>query len=205
MRGSPLQHRMDLPCPGKRRAERIQAELTVDILPNRVVDTGYPPPQFEDLGGDRGGHDVPIGAVGQGSDPVRRFDARLAKDVLVDPIAEDHLAGEVVTEPVERPAVAIDDGDLVPGFGEGDGGHGAHAAAPNDDELHELSNPILCPTSRGPAGRPRPRAARPLGFSPGWPQCRTPPARNGLPAGSGRRPRRPPPGCHRGAAQRYPG
>src|SRR2546430_12584022 len=89
--------------------------------------------------------------MGQGGEAVRRFDPRLAKDVLVDPVAEHHLAAEVVTEPVERPAVAVDDGNLVAGFGKGDCGHGAYPSATNDDELHELK-----PHSRSY----RPRASR---------------------------------------------
>src|SRR2546425_13075698 len=205
MPGSPLQHRMDLPCPGERRAERIQAKLAVDILPHRVVDAGDHARNFEDLAGDLRRHDVPVVAVGQGGEAVRRFDPRLAKDVLVDPVANHYTAGEGVTEPVERPAVTVDDGDLVPGFGEGDGGHGAHAAAPNDDELHEVLSPILCPTGRVPAGRPRSRAAPPPGSWPEWSRCRRAPSRSAPPGGSGRRPRRPRSGCHRGAARRYPG
>src|SRR5689334_13340653 len=138
MPGSPLQHRMDLPRPGECGAEGMQAKLAVDVLPHRVVDAGNDPRHFEDLARDLRSHDVPVVAIGQGGEAVCRFDPRLAKDVLVDPVAQHHLAGEVATEPVEGPAVAVDDGDLVPRFGEGDGSHGAHTAATNDDELHEL-------------------------------------------------------------------
>src|SRR6266480_2479084 len=138
MPASPLQHAMDLPGAGERGAECIQAEFAVDVLAHRVVDAGDHARYLEDLAGDLRRHDVPVVAIGQGGEAVRRFDPRLAEDVLVDPVAEHHLAGEVVTEPVERPAVAVDDGDPVAGFGKGDRGHGAHPAAANDDELHEL-------------------------------------------------------------------
>src|SRR5438128_11341387 len=151
MPGSPLQHGMDLPCAGEGGAERIQAEFAVDVLAHRVVDAGDHARHLEDFTGDLRGHDVPVVAIGQGGEAVRRFDAGLAKHVLVDPVAEHHLAGEVVTEPVERPAVAVDDGDPVASFGKGNRSHGAHTAATNDDELHELK-----PHSR----HYRPRASR---------------------------------------------
>src|SRR6202171_2783023 len=139
MPGSPLQHGMDLPRSGERRAECIQAELAaVDVLPHRVVDTSDDAGHFEDLAGDLGGHDIPVVPVGQRGKAVRRLDPGLSKHVFVDPVAEHHLAGEVAPEPVEGAPVAIDDGDLVAVFGEGDGCHGAHAAATNDDELHEV-------------------------------------------------------------------
>src|SRR5438067_1896593 len=151
MPGSPLQHGMDVPCDGEGGAERIQAEFAVDVLAHRVVDAGDHARHLEDFTGDLRGHDVPVVAIGQGGEAVRRFDAGLAKHVLVDPVAEHHLAGEVVTEPVERPAVAVDDGDPVASFGKGNGGHRAYTAATNDDELHELK-----PHSR----HYRPRASR---------------------------------------------
>src|ERR1700682_229365 len=139
MPGSPLQHGMDLPRSGERRAECIQAELAaVDVLPHRVVDTSDDAGHFEDLAGDLGGHDIPVVPVGQRGKAVRRLDPGLSKHVFVDPVAEHHLAGEVAPEPVEGAPVAIDDGNLVAVFGEGDGCHGAHAAATNDDELHEV-------------------------------------------------------------------
>src|SRR6266700_1628145 len=127
MPGSPLQHGMDLLCAGERGAERIQAEFAVDVLAHRVVDAGDHAGHFEDLAGDLRRHDVPVVAIGQGGEAVRRFDPGLAENILVDP------------------------GDLVAGFGKGDRGHGAHTAATNDDELHELK-----PHSRSY----RPRASR---------------------------------------------
>src|SRR5437763_12597032 len=151
MPGSPLQHGMDLPCAGEGGAERIQAEFAVDVLAHRVVDTGDHARHLEDFTGDLRGHDVPVVAIGQGGEAVRRFDPRLAKHVLVDPVAEHHLAGEVVTEPVERPTVAVDDGNLVAGFRKGDCGDGAYPSGTNDDDLHELK-----PHSR----HYRPRASR---------------------------------------------
>src|SRR6266550_1683452 len=83
---------------------------------------------------------------GAGERGAECIQAEFAVDVLAHRVVDagDHaryiedLAGEVVTEPVERPAVAVDDGDPVAGFGKGDRGHGAHPAAANDDELHEL-------------------------------------------------------------------
>src|SRR5207302_5113427 len=135
--GSCFQHRMDLPRPGERRADRIQAELAVDVLADRVVDPGDDPGNLENLLGDLGRHDVAVVAVGEGGEAVRRLDARLAEHVLIDSVPKHHLAGKIAAQPVEGAPVVVNHGDLVAGLGEGQGRHGADAAASNDHELHK--------------------------------------------------------------------
>src|SRR5438445_5477565 len=104
---------MDRFCPGKRWADGVEAELTVDILAHWVVDPGDYPGDLENLAGDLGRHDVSIVAVGQGGEAIRRLDAGLAEDIFIDPVAENHLPREVAPQAVERAAVHVDDGHLV--------------------------------------------------------------------------------------------
>src|SRR2546428_4441232 len=129
---------MDLPRSGERRADRIQAELAVDVLADGVVDPGDDAWDLEDLPSDLGGHDVAIVAIGQGGEAVGRLDPGLAQHILVDPVAEDHLAGEIGTQPIEGAPIVVDHRNLVAGLGKGEGGHRANAAATDDHELHEV-------------------------------------------------------------------
>src|SRR5438128_2572874 len=102
-----------LPLPGERGTNGVEAELSVDVLANRVVDPGDHPGDFEDLAGDLGRHDVSIVAVGQGGETIRALDPGLAEDILIDPVAEDHLSVEIGAQPVEGATIHIDNGHLV--------------------------------------------------------------------------------------------
>src|SRR5205823_5676821 len=104
---------MDRPCPGERGADGVEAELAVDVLANGVVDPGDHPGDLEDLAGDLSRHDVSIVAVGKGGETISALDPGLAEDILIDPVAEDHLAVEIAAQPVERATIHIDDRHLV--------------------------------------------------------------------------------------------
>src|SRR5438477_12846897 len=104
---------MDRFCPGKRRADGVEAELTVDILAHRVVDPGDYPGDLENLAGDLGRHDVSIVAVGQGGDAIRGLDAGLSQAILIDPVAEHHLPSEIVPQPIEGVTLNFNYGHLV--------------------------------------------------------------------------------------------
>src|SRR2546423_1236761 len=60
---------MDLPRPGERRTHRIQAELAVDVLTDRVIDPGDDSRNLKDLERDLGGHDVAVIALGKEAKP----------------------------------------------------------------------------------------------------------------------------------------
>src|SRR6184192_1313335 len=98
---------MDRLGTGERRADSVEAELTVDILAHRVVDPGDHPGALENLAGDLGRHDVSIVAVGQGGEAIRSLDAGLAQDILIDPVAENHLPREIAPQPIERAPIHI--------------------------------------------------------------------------------------------------
>src|SRR3989454_4617669 len=127
---------MDRLCPGERRADGVEAELTVDVLAYRVVDPGNHPGNLEDLASDLGRHDVSIVAVGQGGEAIGGLDAGLAQDILIDPVAENHLPGEIAPPPVERAAIHINDGPPATPPRQGDGRHCPNAAAADNHQLH---------------------------------------------------------------------
>src|SRR2546430_16381573 len=104
---------MDRLGTGKRRADSVEAELTVDILAYRVVDPGDHPGDLEDLAGDLGRHDASIVAVGQGGEAIGGLDAGLAQELLIYPAGEKHLPGENTPQPLDRPENDIKHADLV--------------------------------------------------------------------------------------------
>src|SRR5207302_4311850 len=181
-----FQHGVDLLGTGKPRADRVEAELRIDILAHRVVNPGDHPRDLEDLPGDLSGHDIAVVAVGQRGKAVRCLDAGLAKHVLLDPIAEHHLTVEVGPQPVEGAAVDIDHGHLVARLRQGDGSHGAYPAAADDDQFHEL-RPNSTVSGPAPAAPPRPRVARLPGSWPGWWRRRIGPGWSGSVKLTGRR------------------
>src|SRR6266404_1419692 len=110
---SSFQECMDLPGSRERRADSVEAELAVDRLAHRIVDPGDHPRDLEDLFCDLGRHDGAIVPIRQRGEAIRRLDPSLAEHILVDPVAEHHLAGEVAAEAVKGAPVAIDDRDLM--------------------------------------------------------------------------------------------
>ena len=70
-------------------------ELGVGLGPQRVVDLGDDPADAERLGGELGGHDVAVVALGQGEEHVGALGAGPAQDVLVGAVAADGVAAEV--------------------------------------------------------------------------------------------------------------
>src|SRR6267143_2629230 len=133
---SAFQHTVNLPDAGQGRAGRIQAQLAVDVLSDRIVDARDHPRDVEDLAGDLGGHDVPVVAVGERGKALRLLDARLAKHVLINTIAQHHLTREVRPQTVERAPVDVDDGDLLAVGDQHLSHHGSHPAASHDDHPH---------------------------------------------------------------------
>src|SRR5205823_12650364 len=105
---------MDCPCPGERGTNGVEAELSVDVLANRVVDAGDHPGDFEDLAGDLGRHAVSIVAVGPGGETIRAPDPGLAEDIPIDPVAEDHRSVQIGAQPAEGATMHTDNGPLVP-------------------------------------------------------------------------------------------
>src|SRR2546426_11004952 len=95
---------MDRLCPGERRADGVEAELTVDVLAYRVVDPGNHPGNLEDLASDLGRHDVSIVAVGQGGEAIGGLDGRPARGIPLRPGAENPLPAEIPPQPVDRAA-----------------------------------------------------------------------------------------------------
>src|SRR5713226_4981358 len=98
---SAFQHTVNLPDPGQGGAEGVQAQLAVNVLPDRIVDTRDHPRDVENLAGDLGGHDVPVVAVGERGKALRLLDAGSSKHVLVNAVALHHLPWKVRPQAAE--------------------------------------------------------------------------------------------------------
>ena len=108
----------------------------VDRRPAGVVDAGHDPLDAEVLAGDPSDEHVGVVAARHRRHRGRPLDPRLDQPVAVEPDALDGLAAEVVAEPVERLAPAVDDRHGVPEVEQGVAERRAHAPASDDHDVH---------------------------------------------------------------------
>src|SRR5207302_5788031 len=81
------------------------------------------------------------------------LDAGAPQRLLVEAVAGDHLASEVLSQSGEGGHAQVDDRDLVPLLVQTSGEERAHPAAADDDHLHESN--VIRAASRNPYGTPR--------------------------------------------------
>ena len=93
-----LEEAFDLFRSRRRRTDRLQAELAIEIGSRRVVDPADHLFDAELVLGELGGHDIGRVSVGNGDERLRPIGSGPAEDILVDGGAEDHFAGEILTE-----------------------------------------------------------------------------------------------------------
>src|SRR5437588_8808981 len=77
---------------GNRRTVRLQAELAINLVADRICDATDDPRHLEDVLGDLSGHDVAVVALRERAKRVHVFNPGSTQSVDVDALADDGFA-----------------------------------------------------------------------------------------------------------------
>ena len=105
----------------------LSTAIKVGVHDNMIVNN---------VAGHAGGDDVGVVAGAARGEGLRPSDARLDQRVAVEADADDGLAAELRMQLAEGLGVLVDDGNRMALLVEGVGQRGAHAATPEDDDVH---------------------------------------------------------------------
>src|SRR2546426_6711394 len=121
------------------RANRFQAELSVDSRSCRVIDPADDLLHTELVLRELGRHDVGAIGVGHRHEGFCPVGAGPAQDILVDRRAKDHLTGKVLSQAIEGGLAEVHDGHLITLFTQLPGEARTDSAAAHDHRTHSRS------------------------------------------------------------------